>query len=221
MRFAFFEISFGMMYRNLDLSVIMGTVTYLRRKWKADGKQMINYLLKFLIITAVLTPFYLLVRRLFKRSEKREAALAVFVLFTLALLVLAFEGNYSRPSVMVQNVERRIVSGEGINLIPFRTIGGFFRHFVLDIFLVNIVGNLVMFMPWGFGLVLLWKRNQSVGRILLLCFGITVLIESVQLFIGRSVDVDDLILNFLGGGMGAALCVGLKKKFKVLEEFAK
>lgn len=122
---------------------------------------------------------------------------------------------------MVRNAGQRIRSGERINLIPFRTIGTFFRHFIPDVFLVNIVGNILMFMPWGFGLVLLWKRNQSIGRALLLCFLITVLIETVQLFIGRSVDVDDLILNFFGGCMGAALCMGLKKRLKVLEEFAR
>lgn len=47
---------------------------------------MINYVLKFVIIAVVMTPFYILIRRPFKRSEKREAALAVFVLFTMALL---------------------------------------------------------------------------------------------------------------------------------------
>lgn len=182
---------------------------------------MINYILKFVIIAVVMTPFYILIRRPFKRPKKREAALAVFVLFTMALLVLALEGDYERPSVMVLNAGRRIRSGEGINLIPFRTIGGFFCHFVPDVFLVNIIGNIVMFMPWGLGLVLLWKRNQSPRRILFLCFLITVMIEALQLFIGRSVDVDDLILNFLGGGMGAALSVGLKRKFKVLEELAR
>lgn len=182
---------------------------------------MINYVLKLAVIAVVMTPFYILIRRPFKRSGKREAALAVFVILTMALLVLAFEGDYERPSAMVLSAARRIRSGEGINLIPFRTIVGFFRHFVPDVFLVNIIGNIVMFMPWGFGLVLLWKRNQSVGRILLLCFLITVIIEALQLFIGRSVDVDDLILNFLGGVMGAVLCAGLKRNFKILEELAK
>lgn len=182
---------------------------------------MVNYVFKFIIIAVVMTPFYLLIRRPFKRSGKREAALAVFVLFTMTLLVLAFEGDYGRPSVMVRNAGQRIRDGERINLIPFRTIGTFFRHFIPDVFLVNIVGNILMFMPWGFGLVLLWKRNQSIARILLLCFLITILIETMQLFIGRSVDVDDLILNFIGGCLGAALCMGLKKKLKVLEEFAR
>lgn len=78
-----------------------------------------------------------------------------------------------------------------------------------------------MFMPWGFGLVLLWKKNQSIGRVLFLCFLFTALIETGQLFINRSVDVDDLILNFAGGCAGAALCAGLKRRFPVLEEFAK
>lgn len=182
---------------------------------------MLNYVLKFMIIVVVLAHFYLLIRRPFKRSEKREAALAVFVLFMAALLLLAFEGDYKRPLAMVRDAGYRIVNRERINLIPLRTIGGFFRHFIPDIFLVNIVGNIVMFIPWGFGLVLLWKRNQSVMRILLLCFLLTAGIETVQLFIGRSVDVDDLILNFLGGCIGAGLCMILKKRFTVLEEFAK
>ena len=56
---------------------------------------------------------------------------------------------------------------------------------------------------------------------LFLCFLITALIEAGQLFIDRSVDVDDLILNFVGGCAGAALCAMVKGKFPVLEEFAK
>lgn len=67
-----------------------------------------------MIIAVVMTPFYLLIRRPFKRSGKREAALAVFVLFTMALLVLAFEGDYGRPFVMVRNAGQRIRSGKEI-----------------------------------------------------------------------------------------------------------
>lgn len=182
---------------------------------------MINYIFKFIIIVMLMTPFYLLIRRPWKHGEKREVALAAFVLFTAALLTLAFEGNYGKPSAMVQSAWQRLLNGERINLIPFRTIGGFFCHFMPDVFFINIVGNIVMFVPWGFGLVLLWKKNFSAGRILAFCFGLTAFIEAVQLFIERSVDVDDLILNFAGGCIGAVLCVGLKKKFKGLEEFAK
>ena len=182
---------------------------------------MAAYICKFCMIVLVISPIYLLLRRPWRHWDKREIALTAFVLFTAALLVLAFEGTYSTPHAMMESMRHRIASGERVNLVPFRTIGTFFRHFIPDVFLVNIVGNIVMFMPWGFGIVLLWKKNQSVGRVLFLCFLITALIETGQLFIGRSVDVDDLILNFAGGCAGAALCAVLKRIFPVLEEFAK
>ena len=182
---------------------------------------MIVYICKFSMIVLFISPIYLLLRRPWRHWDKRETALALFVLFTVALLALAFEGTYGTPSAMIESMRHRVTSGERINLVPFRTIGTFFLHFMPDIFLVNIVGNIVMFMPWGFGVVLLWKKNQSVGRVLFLCFLITALIELGQLFINRSVDVDDLILNFAGGCAGAALYAGIKRKFPVLEEFAK
>ena len=181
---------------------------------------MVSYIFKFIMVVLIISPIYLLLRRPLRHWDKREIALTVFVLFTAALLVLAFEGTYSTPYAMIESMRHRITSGERVNLVPFRTISTFFRHFIPDVFLVNIVGNIVMFMPWGFGLVLLWRKNRSVRRVLLLCFLITALIESGQLFIGRSVDVDDLILNFAGGCAGAALCAGLKRVFPVLEEFA-
>ena len=182
---------------------------------------MTAYICKFITIICIISPIYLLLRRPWRHWDKRETALTIFILFTVALLALAFEGTYGTPSAMIESMRHRVMSGERINLVPFRTISTFFCHFIPDVFLVNIVGNIVMFMPWGFGLVLLWKKNQSAGRVLFYCFLITALIEAGQLFINRSVDVDDLILNFAGGCSGAALCAGLKKLFPVLEEFAK
>ena len=181
---------------------------------------MAAYICKFTTIVLIISPVYLLLRRPWWHWDKRETALTIFILFTVALLALAFEGTYGTPSAMIESMRHRVASGERINLVPFRTISTFFRHFIPDVFLVNIVGNIVMFMPWGFGLVLLWKKNQAVGRVFLFCFLLTALLETVQLFIGRSVDVDDLLLNFAGGCAGAALCAGLKRLFPVLEEFA-
>lgn len=180
---------------------------------------MMIYVCKFMMIILLLLPAYLVVRRPWRQWNKREAALVFFTLFTVSLLVLAFEGTYRAPANMVESMRDRVVTGKKINFIPFQTIGTFFRNFEPDSFLVNIVGNIVMFMPWGFGLVLLWKKNQSVGRVILLCFLLTFMIETGQLLIDRSVDVDDLILNFAGGCIGAGLCAALRKKYPGLKEF--
>lgn len=182
---------------------------------------MVCYLLKFTVIFVAALPVYLLIRRPWKRFEKREWFLAAFWLFMTGLLLLAFEGNYGTPQEMLQSAQMRISTGENINLIPFHTIRSFFVDFTWDAFLINIVGNIVMFLPWGFGVMLLWKKNQSPGRGIALSFLLTAFIETSQLFIGRSVDVDDLILNFAGGCAGELLYFGLRKKVPQIGELAK
>lgn len=182
---------------------------------------MIRYLLQFIAIILVILPFYLTLRKPWCRERNREIALGIFVLFMIGLLVLALQGKYQMPSRMIADARDRLVTGVGINLVPFRSIQVYFVHYDLDMFLVNFVGNIVMFMPWGFGLTLLWKKNQKLWVIALYSLGLTVFIESIQLFIGRSVDVDDLILNFVGSVLGAVVCHVLRKKFPELEEMAK
>lgn len=97
--------------------------------------------------------------------------------------------------------------------MPFRTISSFAkRAFFRDFFMVNIVGNIIMFVPWGFGLVLLWKKNRIVPRILLWSAALPLFIETWQLFAGRSVDVDDFILNFAGSAIGGLVCLGWMRR---------
>lgn len=163
-----------------------------------------QYIIKLIFIMAVFTPIYVILRRPWMHKGKRECFLAAFCLFHIALITLALQGKYQDLQSMIREAGSRISTMERVNLVPFQTIKGFFEHFEWDAFLVNIVGNIVMFMPWGFGLPLLWKRNQRWRRIVPMALGITLFIEVSQLFIGRSVDVDDLILNFMGGCLGAA-----------------
>lgn len=184
---------------------------------------MVGYLIKWMGILLIAAPFYLWLRRPWKRLKDRregdgrtqaarEIALGLFVLFMISLLVLVFQGTYLTPLGMLQSTQERIRLGLGINLAPFRTIGAYFElHAGLDHFLVNILGNIVMFLPWGLGLPLLWRKNRSVGRILLYAALLPLFIETIQLFIGRSVDVDDFLLNFLGGCLGGLLYVVLRR----------
>lgn len=171
---------------------------------------MLRYILRLSIIILIFAPVYILLRNPWQREKKRELLLMFFWLFNAALLTLALEGNYRMPVDMVCDAIRRVASGYGINIVPFRTIAGFFRNFDAERFLVNIVGNIVMFMPWGFVLVLLWERNRRPLRIAGLSFAITAFIEFCQLFIDRAVDVDDMILNFTGSMLGALIWYALR-----------
>ena len=184
---------------------------------------MVDLYIRELCVTVLLAlPFYLVIRRPWRIWSKREAALATFVLFMIGLWMLTLGIPEQGPDAMLSLAMDRIRTGEGINLVPFRSIVSYFQHYGYgELFLVNFCGNIVMFMPWGFGLVLLWKRKQHVRSVLLHALGLTVFIEFGQLFIGRSVDVDDLILNFLGSGLGAGLYFLLRRIYPPISEFSR
>lgn len=182
---------------------------------------MVCYIIKFFLIVLLILPFYLLFRKPLKRSAEREIALGAFILFILALLALALDGTYSNPIRMIQDALTRLSDRNRINLIPFHSIRLFFVRFRFDAFMINIVGNIVMFVPWGFGLPLLWKKRQSFLSAVFFSALLPLFIETVQLFIQRSVDVDDLILNFAGGLLGAALYFLIRKRTGKLEGLAR
>ena len=179
-----------------------------------------GYIQELCRVMLVALPFYLLIRIPWMTWSKREAALAVFVLFMIGLLMLTIGIPDQRPDVMLQWAVNRIKYGYAINLVPFRSIISYFRHYGVSLFMVNFVGNIVMFMPWGFGLVLLWKRKQRLRSVILHALALTLFIETTQLFVGRSVDVDDVILNFFGSCMGAGLYFLLRKLFPGIGKLA-
>jgi glycopeptide antibiotics resistance protein len=91
------------------------------------------------------------------------------------------------------------------NFVPFKTIN--FYLFLADINLiiriVNLAGNIIGFMPFGFILPLLAKKFQKLGIVTLATFCLSLTFELLQLiFEFGSFDVDDLILNTGGGILG-------------------
>ena len=95
-----------------------------------------------------------------------------------------------------------------INWTPFRVITETWRAFFsegdISPFLINFLGNIVMFMPIGFFPPLLW-RGVGFRRTLLIGFSSSLFIEICQLPQPRVSDIDDIWLNTLGAAAG--LCV--------------
>lgn len=69
------------------------------------------------------------------------------------------------------------------------------------LFIKNIVGNVLMFMPYGF-FVGKYSSGKNFFLTIFLIFLASFSIEVTQLAIGRVFDVDDIILNVLGGTLG-------------------
>ena len=64
---------------------------------------------------------------------------------------------------------------------------------------LNLAGNVIGFLPFGFFLPILSRRLRNGAVVTALGFGLSLLVESIQLvFKVGCFDVDDLILNTLG-----------------------
>ena len=95
-----------------------------------------------------------------------------------------------------------------MNLIPFRTIGGYIKSIFdgsmnLNIPLENLRGNLFMFLPLGIYLPFFQKKIDSLKKFILGMTSIFLIIEIAQFLTKRgSFDIDDLILNLAGAVIG-------------------
>ena len=102
---------------------------------------------------------------------------------------------------------------QNCNLIPFATVAEFLRllkyaqnPYLVRHALINLAGNVVMFVPLGFFLPCLWKKLRSFLRYLACQLAIVAGVELVQWFtLLGSLDVDDLILNTIGAASGFGL----------------
>lgn len=101
------------------------------------------------------------------------------------------------------------------NFVPFKEI---FRYEIgSPKFMRNVIGNIMLFIPFGF-LTSYLLNNKKFNIISILTIIATVTIETVQYYIGRVFDIDDIILNFIGGITGFLIYIGLdaiKNKIKI------
>lgn len=140
------------------------------------------------------------------RHPRERALLLLFMADTAILfLTLTPQGFWNRLLVYGRLPERPRFSLNRVNLIPFRVTlrqySYYLRREMWGVLAVNFLGNLLIFLPVGFLSALLsdkprwWKSMAAAGVF-------SLMVETLQLFIDRGTDVDDLILNTVGGLLG-------------------
>lgn len=148
-----------------------------------------------------------------KRCNRNLGAAVVFIGYGVLMLYLLFARNRTEAGELSYWQQ---VAGN-VNHIPFRTILNYWDILARPEYylskweaaaiyeqqarfaVVNLLGNIVMFIPFGFFLPKLWQKLQKLYRTFLTAAGVIVLIELTQLLTLRgSCDVDDLILNLFG-----------------------
>jgi glycopeptide antibiotics resistance protein len=95
-----------------------------------------------------------------------------------------------------------------LNLIPFNSIHAYIagdNNLLRAFALTNVLGNIVVFVPLGIYITLFNHKARRIKTVLLiLSFSISV--EIIQYIFGLGIgDIDDVILNVLGGVIGVGL----------------
>ena len=142
-----------------------------------------------MVIISVVVAITLRVADIIKNKKEfclyKELIALSFIIYILCLFqVVTFQDN--------NNISSN-------NLVPFREM---FRYDLGSrLFLKNVLGNIIMFLPYGFFISYFLKEKRLLP-IFILTVITSLTIESTQLMIGRVFDIDDILLNIIGGILG-------------------
>lgn len=92
-----------------------------------------------------------------------------------------------------------ISASYGNNFIPFKEIMRYKPFSAL--FIKNVIGNMLLFLPYGYFVGRYFAGKSKALSIFLITLA-SCAIEYTQLSIGRVFDVDDILLNVIGGSLG-------------------
>lgn len=138
---------------------------------------------------------------------KKYAKVLIYILFVLYILGIVYITLFSRGRAVndLSIWEYARIRG---NLIPFKTISIYVKWLKNGndntfVPLVNLFVNLFFMVPMSIILPFIWDKFKKFIPSMLFSLLFLMLIELLQLFTERgSFDVDDLILNMMGAGLG-------------------
>lgn len=153
-------------------------------------------------------PIYLILRKKITLARQFPYFLVgVCVVVILAATILVF------IAINVMDGQGIMAVEHSLNIIPFKSITGTWLMSERKK-ITQIIANVLMFVPLGFILPVAFKKIRIWGRTSICVILFSFSIEFIQYFIGRSADIDDLMLNTLGGILGYLIYYTFSKLFK-------
>lgn len=141
-----------------------------------------------------------------RKIKHNAAAIILLTLFVMYLIVLFKVTIFKYPNTFSNMLKGELSGIRSLNLIPFVTISEYFQFVIsgnIIIGISNLLGNLIIFFPLGYIAALRFPKMRKPARILLLSFVLSLFIEVCQyIFACGSTDIDDVILNVIGGIAG-------------------
>ncbi|CDI49541.1 VanZ family protein [Clostridium tetani] len=149
-------------------------------------------------------------KNVIKRKSQKKDRFSVIVSIGLWCVAVLYILALAKIVVLKNGFNTELRS---LSLIPFEFISDFFTMDTsIDVLLKNCFGNFVIFIPMGILLPALVKNIHG-KKVVFICFFISLTIEVAQYIVGFGItDIDDLILNTLGGAVGVLLYFKLLKK---------
>ena len=152
-------------------------------------------------------PFVLISRALVysktkKLNPKREAVMVFFIVFATGFLSQTLippeimNGNFTVSAFHLPDKSQIFLNP--LSLFHWLYLLYKFKNF--NGFMLNYVGNVIMMIPFGFCIPILWKKVGN--KVIIIGFFVSVFIEISQLFFNRVTDISDVILNVLGTYLG-------------------
>ncbi len=137
-----------------------------------------------------------------KDSRRKSVSKSIYrILFTSYSVLLIWElflGRY-----------RSFGGPRRYNLTPLKTIIGYLEHFEsfgAKIVAINLAGNVLAFLPLGFFLPIVFKRISGMLSAVIVTILTSITAEVIQFALNvGGFDVDDILLNTLGGAIGFLL----------------
>lgn len=143
--------------------------------------------------------------------KKLKAGGRVLLVLYLACLIyfMFFSESYGRTEVHAEYRYNLVLFQEIRRFLKYRDILG------MPSVLINVAGNVIVFIPYGCGLPLLFERLQNFFRVAVLSFGASLLAETMQLILKVGCfDVDDLLLNTVGGCIGYFMFLWIRRYWR-------
>lgn len=170
---------------------------------------MIREILGYCIISAIglacMAVLYLPICFLLRKRVPPAKQFAYSLFGACVLIVLA--------ATVIVGASKTSAADRSLNLVPFHV---FQENWGIPEpkKIAQTAANVVMFIPLGFLLPIAFQKMRNLWKTALTLALLSFAIEFAQYFTGRSADIDDLMLNTLGGILGYLVFFAASKLFR-------
>ncbi len=131
--------------------------------------------------------------------QKSQIMFVIYLLFVVKVIIFKYPAWQLREIMDTWSKEVVLEGLDSANFTVFKTIHMYIDYSHALNSVENLVGNVIVFVPFGMFLPFIWKRFKNFADTFLMGFLFSLGLELVQLFSAfGAFDVDDILLNVVG-----------------------